>query len=353
MVRPVHRRRRGPAARHGRRALGRRRAAPAARSRSTARWSAPATSPTSARSRGCSRRSPSPVAPTGVSTSAPAARTPSARSSTPWRPPPARDPATRVTPAAEVEPADTWADTACSAPVGRLRAARPTCPTSCGARWRRRLARVSGRGPGGRRMSAGSSRSRCWSPPSPPPWPPASGPGCARPTAARRRSTSRSTCSPRCRCGRTAASTSPTSWPRGGGATSTTPTLPVQTEVLDGGRQVSPHDPLLPLLLAAPMGLGGWLAAKLALAVLAGGVAALTVWVAVRRFGVAALAGRGRHRRRDGLAAAGGLRTAGLPRAARPPVPCWSRSPPPPDRSARRGLLAVGSGRRRPCRGCR
>jgi len=62
--------------------------------------------------------------------------------------------------------------------------------------------------------------------------------------------------------------------------------LPVQTEVLDGGRQVSPHDPLLPLLLAAPMGLGGWLAAKLALAVLAGGVAALTVWVAVRRFGV-------------------------------------------------------------------
>ena len=62
--------------------------------------------------------------------------------------------------------------------------------------------------------------------------------------------------------------------------------LPVQTEVLDGGRQVSPHDPLLPLLLAAPMGLGGWLAAKLALAVVAGGVAALAVWVAVRRFRV-------------------------------------------------------------------
>jgi hypothetical protein len=62
--------------------------------------------------------------------------------------------------------------------------------------------------------------------------------------------------------------------------------LPVQTEVLDGGRQVSPHDPLLPLLLAAPMGIGGWLAAKLTLALLAGGVAALTVWVAVRRFGV-------------------------------------------------------------------
>ena len=62
--------------------------------------------------------------------------------------------------------------------------------------------------------------------------------------------------------------------------------LPVQTEVLDGGRQVSPHDPLLPLLLAVPMGLGGWVAAKLTLALLAGGVAALTVWVAVRRFGV-------------------------------------------------------------------
>jgi hypothetical protein len=62
--------------------------------------------------------------------------------------------------------------------------------------------------------------------------------------------------------------------------------LPVQTQVLDGGRQVSPHDPLLPLLLAAPMGLGGWVAAKLTLALLAGGVAALTVWVAVRRFGV-------------------------------------------------------------------
>jgi hypothetical protein len=62
--------------------------------------------------------------------------------------------------------------------------------------------------------------------------------------------------------------------------------LPVQTEVLDGGRQVSPHDPLLPLLLAAPMGLGGWLAAKLTLAVLAGGLAALAVWVAARRFGV-------------------------------------------------------------------
>lgn len=63
--------------------------------------------------------------------------------------------------------------------------------------------------------------------------------------------------------------------------------LPVQTEVLEGGRQVSPHDPLLPLLLALPTGLGGWLAAKLTLALLAAAVAALTVWLAVLRFAVA------------------------------------------------------------------
>jgi len=68
--------------------------------------------------------------------------------------------------------------------------------------------------------------------------------------------------------------------------------LPMQTEMLTGGRQVSPHDPLLPLLLAVPIGLAGdlgWLAAKLTLAVLAGAVAALAVWVAVRRFGVPSL----------------------------------------------------------------
>ncbi|MBW3621345.1 MAG: hypothetical protein KY461_13960, partial [Actinobacteria bacterium] len=52
------------------------------------------------------------------------------------------------------------------------------------------------------------------------------------------------------------------------------------------GRRVAPHDPLLPLLLAAPMGLGGWVAAKLALALLAGALAAATVWLAVRRFDV-------------------------------------------------------------------
>jgi hypothetical protein len=61
---------------------------------------------------------------------------------------------------------------------------------------------------------------------------------------------------------------------------------PVQTEVLAGGRQFSPHDPLLPILLAAPMGLFGWVAAKATLALLAGVLAVLTLWVAVRRFGI-------------------------------------------------------------------
>lgn len=65
--------------------------------------------------------------------------------------------------------------------------------------------------------------------------------------------------------------------------------LPVQTEAVDGtGRLLSPHDPLLPALLAVPMGLGGWMGAKAALAALAGVLAGLLVWVAVRRFGVGA-----------------------------------------------------------------
>jgi len=69
---------------------------------------------------------------------------------------------------------------------------------------------------------------------------------------------------------------------------------PVQTEVRADGEQISPHDPLLPLLLAAPTGLFGWIGAKVALALLAGCTAALTVWVAVRRFAVpVGLAGAG------------------------------------------------------------
>jgi hypothetical protein len=64
-------------------------------------------------------------------------------------------------------------------------------------------------------------------------------------------------------------------------------TLPQQTRPLPGGRHVSPHDPLLPVLLVPGVALGGWLGAKLTLAGLAGVTAALLVWTAVRRLGVA------------------------------------------------------------------
>ena len=62
--------------------------------------------------------------------------------------------------------------------------------------------------------------------------------------------------------------------------------LPQQESVRDGGVMVSPHDPLLPALLAFPVALGGWVAAKLALALVAGALAAALVWVATHRFGV-------------------------------------------------------------------
>jgi hypothetical protein len=62
--------------------------------------------------------------------------------------------------------------------------------------------------------------------------------------------------------------------------------LDEQTKPLEGGRRVSPHDPLLPLMLAPWLALGGWMGAKLALAAMAGLLAALIVWIAVRRFGV-------------------------------------------------------------------
>ena len=61
---------------------------------------------------------------------------------------------------------------------------------------------------------------------------------------------------------------------------------PQTIELDDSGRRVSPHDPLLPALLALPMRLGGWVAAKAALAVFAAATAAATLWLAVRRFGV-------------------------------------------------------------------
>ncbi|HEX2150039.1 MAG TPA: hypothetical protein VHI31_07720, partial [Actinomycetota bacterium] len=58
-----------------------------------------------------------------------------------------------------------------------------------------------------------------------------------------------------------------------------------QARVLDGGRMVSPHDPLLPALLVPGAVAGGWLGAKLTLALFAGWLAALLLWTAVRRFG--------------------------------------------------------------------
>lgn len=64
--------------------------------------------------------------------------------------------------------------------------------------------------------------------------------------------------------------------------------LPQQSAELEGGRRVAPHDPLLPAMLAPAMALGGWLAARLTLALVAGALAAATLWVAVRRFGVPA-----------------------------------------------------------------
>jgi hypothetical protein len=62
--------------------------------------------------------------------------------------------------------------------------------------------------------------------------------------------------------------------------------LPEQTEPLADGRRLSPHDPLLPLLLAGPVAAGGWVGAKLAMAAMAGLLAALLLWTAVRRFAV-------------------------------------------------------------------
>ena len=48
----------------------------------------------------------------------------------------------------------------------------------------------------------------------------------------------------------------------------------------------SAHDPLLPVLIAGPVRVGGWVAAKAAIAVMAGALAVLTAWTAMRRFGV-------------------------------------------------------------------
>lgn len=62
--------------------------------------------------------------------------------------------------------------------------------------------------------------------------------------------------------------------------------LPLQATIQPDGSQINPHDPLLPVLLALPMGTGGWLAAKLTMAAMAGLLAAAVAWTAVHRLGV-------------------------------------------------------------------
>jgi len=63
--------------------------------------------------------------------------------------------------------------------------------------------------------------------------------------------------------------------------------LPRQTQPTPEGREISPHDPGLPVLLAVPVGIAGWAGAKGVLALVNGALAAVLVWTAVRRFGVA------------------------------------------------------------------
>jgi hypothetical protein len=64
--------------------------------------------------------------------------------------------------------------------------------------------------------------------------------------------------------------------------------LPVQAEIQPDGSQIEPHDPLLPVVLAAPVGLGGWLGGKLAMAAMAGVLAGVLAAVIRRRAGVRA-----------------------------------------------------------------
>jgi len=62
-----------------------------------------------------------------------------------------------------------------------------------------------------------------------------------------------------------------------------------QTVELDeSGQRLSPHDPLFPILLALPMRLGGWVGTRVFMALLAGVAAALTLFLAERRFRVSA-----------------------------------------------------------------
>ncbi|MEO0493547.1 MAG: hypothetical protein AAF081_09040 [Actinomycetota bacterium] len=63
-------------------------------------------------------------------------------------------------------------------------------------------------------------------------------------------------------------------------------TINQQTIALnDSGQELSPHDPLLPLVLMVPYGIAGWVGAKVMLSIILGLTAALTLHVAVSRFG--------------------------------------------------------------------
>ncbi len=62
--------------------------------------------------------------------------------------------------------------------------------------------------------------------------------------------------------------------------------LPRQTRWLPDGQRLSPHDPGLPLLLALPVGLGGWVGAKVFLSLVAGALAVVLTWTAVVRLRV-------------------------------------------------------------------
>lgn len=62
--------------------------------------------------------------------------------------------------------------------------------------------------------------------------------------------------------------------------------LPQQTRPLPDGTRVSPHDPLLPVLLAPAVGLIGWRGGPWTLVAVASALAAMLTWTAVRRLGV-------------------------------------------------------------------
>ena len=55
----------------------------------------------------------------------------------------------------------------------------------------------------------------------------------------------------------------------------------------DAGQELSPHDPLLPVILAIPYAVGGWAGAKVMLSAIMGITATLTLFAAVHRLGAA------------------------------------------------------------------